>query len=371
METSPSTVTSGRLLVVDDQPANIKTIGNVLGRLGFEIIPATDGEQALKKLGIARPDLILLDVLMEGLDGFEVCRRIRADSAWADVPIIFLSAADDKEFIVRAFEAGGVDYVAKPFNRDELVSRVRTHLALKFARDRMKQLAEDKDELIGILAHDCHNHIGGIQMTAQLMAGRVETLGDTRLKQMCESIERASGQMLAFMKEFLANAAADHGLVGQPQSLSLKELFENLVRTHQEASRRKQLELRIDLEREDLAVCAPSSALDQVFENLLSNAVKFSPPGKTIVLGAHCVGNEVECFVKDQGPGFTDEDKAQMFRRYRRLSARPTGGEPSTGLGLSIVKKLVEAMGGQLASESTLGEGATFVVRLPQTATNC
>jgi two-component system sensor histidine kinase/response regulator len=364
METSPSAITSGRLLVVDDQPANIRTIGTLLGRLGFEIIPATDGEQALKRLGVARPDLILLDVLMEGLDGFEVCRRIRADSAWADVPIIFLSAADDKEFIVRAFEAGGVDYVAKPFNRDELVSRVRTHLALKFARDRMKQLAEDKDELIGILAHDCHNHIGGIQMTAQLMGSRARSLGDARLEQMAGSIERASGQMLAFMKEFLANAAADRGLVGEPQVLSLRELFEAVLRRYQEAAQRKGLELRIDLAGE-VSVNAPSSALEQVFDNLISNAVKFSPSGKTIVIGANYDGKDVECFVRDEGPGFSEEDKAQMFRRYRRLSARPTGGEPSTGLGLSIVKKLVEAMGGQLACESRQGEGATFTARFP------
>jgi len=135
---------------VDDQETNVQVLGSMLGQLGFEIVPVTSGEDALKRLAARPADLILLDVLMPGLDGFEVCRQIRAQAALAEIPIIFLSAADDKSFIVRALEAGGVDYVTKPFNQAELVSRVRTHLALKQARDRLRQLAEDKDELLGI-----------------------------------------------------------------------------------------------------------------------------------------------------------------------------------------------------------------------------
>jgi two-component system sensor histidine kinase/response regulator len=359
-----------RLLVVDDQPANIRAIGELLGKLGYEIIPALDGEQALKRLGAGRPDLILLDVLMEGLDGFEVCRRIRSNPEWADIPIIFLSAADDKEFTVRAFDAGGVDYVTKPFNRAELVSRVRTHLALKLARDRMRQLAEDKDELLGILAHDCHNHVGGIQMTAQLIRDRAQASGDARLQQLAASIDQATSLMLTFMREFLANAAADYDLATEPQSFCLKESVAAVAQRHREAAHRKQLTLRLELMDGDVPVKGVSASMDQVLDNLLSNAIKFSPPGRTIVIGIRHAGADIECYVQDQGPGFSAEDKALMFRRYTRLSARPTGGEPSTGLGLSIVKKLVEAMGGKVTCESTLGEGTTFFVRLPQAASN-
>ncbi len=367
MDTFQTRLTSGaRLLVVDDQPANIRALGGLLGKLGFEIIPALDGDQALKRVGICRPDLILLDVLMDGLDGFEVCRRIRSEPEWADLPIIFLSAADDKEFTLRAFEAGGTDYVTKPFNRAELVSRVRTQLALKFARDRMKQLAEDKDELLGILAHDCNNHVGGIRMTAQLIRDRAQASGDLRLQQMAESIEQASGLMLVFMKEFLANAAAEHGLVTDSKSLSLNKALAGVVQRHQESARRKQLTLRLDLPDLSPTVLADPAALDQVLDNLLSNAIKFSPLGKLISLGIRDAGPKAECYVQDQGPGFSETDKAQMFRRYTRLSARPTGGEPSTGLGLSIVKKLVESMGGHLECVSSRGEGATFSVRLPK-----
>src|SRR5580765_437180 len=130
------------LLVVDDQESNIQVIGAALGKLGFEILPATGGAQAFQRLAARRPDLILLDLLMPEMNGFEVCRRIRENPDWAEIPIIFLSTADDKDLIVRALESGGVDYITKPFNHAELISRVRTQVAFKLARDALKQLAE-------------------------------------------------------------------------------------------------------------------------------------------------------------------------------------------------------------------------------------
>src|SRR5580658_2066312 len=169
------------ILVVDDQSANIQIVGSVLGNFGHEIIPASDGATALKRLAVRLPDLILLDVLMPGMDGHEVCRQIKANPAWKDIPVIFLSAADDKDLIVRALNTGGVDYITKPFNHSELVSRVRTQLALKHARDRLKQLAEDKDELIGIRTHDLKNYLGGVNMSAELLRNQIMRFNDGKL----------------------------------------------------------------------------------------------------------------------------------------------------------------------------------------------
>ena len=360
---------SGCLLVVDDQEVNIQVVGAVLGKLGFEILPATSGTQALKRLTIRRPDLILLDLLMPNMDGFELCRRIRENPDWAEIPIIFLSSADDKELIVRAFDSGGVDYITKPFNHAELISRVRTHVTLKAARDQLKQLAEDKDELLGVLAHDLKNHLGGMEMSAQLLRDRTEAMADPKLRLMAENIAQSSSQMLTFVKEFLANASADHGLNLKPESICLKQVASRAVQQQREAARRKQLVFQTVLEGNGALVQADAIALDQVLDNLLSNAIKFSPPGKQIRVVVLPPGpTYVECQIQDEGPGFTAEDKARMFRRYTRLSARPTGGEPSTGLGLSIVKKLVLAMHGELACESTPGNGATFTFRLPRAA---
>src|SRR5690242_9868892 len=365
---APITETNnGCLLVVDDQESNIQIVGAALGKLGFEILPATGGLQVFQRLAVRRPDLILLDLLMPEMDGFEVCRRIRENSDWAEIPIVFLSSADDKELIVRALESGGVDYITKPFNHAELVTRVRTHLALKKARDELKQLAEDRDELLGILAHDLKNHLGGMDMSAHLLRDRTEAMADPKLRLMAENISHSSSQMLAFVKEFLANASADHGLNLKTESISLKDAASRVVQQHREAAQRKQLVFQTVLEGDGALVLADPAALNQVLDNLVSNAVKFSPPGKQIRLTLCPPGvRYVECQVQDEGPGFSEHDKTRMFRRYGRLSARPTGGEPSTGLGLSIVKKLVLAMHGELACESTLGNGAIFAFRLPR-----
>ncbi|MGO8677973.1 MAG: response regulator [Limisphaerales bacterium] len=356
---------TGCLLVVDDQESNIQVVGAALGKLGFEILPATGGLQAFQRLAVGRPDLILLDLLMPEMDGFEVCRRIRENLDWAEIPIIFLSSADDKGLIVRALESGGVDYITKPFNHAELVTRVRTHLALKRACDELKQLAEDRDELLGILTHDLKNHLGGIDMSAQLLCGRTEAMADSKLRLMAENISQSSSQVLAFVKEFLANASADHGLDLKSEPVNLSGAAARAVQQHQEAAKRKQLVLKVVLPPNGVLVQADGAALNQVLDNLLSNAIKFSPPCKQIRLTVCPPGARyVECQVQDEGPGFSENDKTRMFRRYGRLSARPTGGEPSTGLGLSIVKKLVLAMQGELACESTPGNGATFSFRL-------
>jgi two-component system sensor histidine kinase/response regulator len=358
--------TRARILVVDDQVSIARLLVTILGPFGYEIVTVTSGKLALRKLEEKAVDLIMLDVLMPDMDGFKVCQRIRQQPHLAEVPIIFLSAADDKTFIVRALEAGAVDYVVKPFNEAELVSRVRTHLALKQTRDRLKRLAEDKDELLGILAHDLKNHLGGMQMSAQLMHDHAVALADPRLNRVSSNILDASNQMFSFVREFLANAAADRGFQLSLEGISLSTAAAAAVRRYAEAAKRKSISFHEDFKPDAPLVLADERALDQVIDNLVSNAVKFSPTGKSIWLGiAEVDGGQLELRVRDEGPGCDESDRARMFARYQRLSARPTAGEPSTGLGLSIAKRHVDAMNGTLHVESEAGMGSTFVLRLP------
>jgi two-component system sensor histidine kinase/response regulator len=351
-----------RLLVVDDQANNVHMLGSILSRAGFEIVSATDGPQALRLFAAQPPDLVLLDALMPGMDGFEVCRRIREQPDTAGIPVIFLSAADDKDFVVRALANGAVDYVTKPFHEAELLSRVRTHLALKSARDALRQLAEDKDELLGILAHDLKSHLGGMQMSAHVLHKRAVALGEARLELMAGNILHATDQMFSFVKEFLANSRAERGLEIKGETFSLQELAADAVRLYSEAALRKQLTLHFEEGETEAFVFADRAALAQVLDNLISNAIKFSPPGRNIWITVSATTERVECRVQDEGPGFSASDHALMYGRYRRLTATPTGNEPSTGLGLSIVRRLMQAMHGELRCVSAPGQGATFIV---------
>ncbi len=357
------------LLVVDDQEANIQVLGAMLGKLGFEILPATGVNQALKHLAARQPDLILLDLLMPGQDGFDLCRKIQEHAVWAEIPIIFLSAADDKNLIVRALESGGVDYITKPFNKLELVSRVRTQLMLKTARDHLKRLAQDKEELLGMISHHLQNHFAGMEMSAQVLLNRAPVDEETNARMLTE-IKNASSRMRAFVKSFLANAAADHKLNIKFGTVSLADAAGRVAAQYEPAARAKGITLRAELPPEDATVRADGTALMQVLDNLVSNAVKFSPAGTEVSVRVLPGADWMECRVCDQGVGFTAEDKAGMFGRYARLSARPTGGEPSTGLGLNIARKLTRALGGELTCESEPGRGARFILRLRSATTN-
>lgn len=356
-----------RILVVDDQPNNIQVVGSILRHLGYEIISAFDGPTVFQQLDSRTPDLILLDLLMPGMNGYDICVHLKETDAWKDIPVIFLSAADDKDLIVQALNSGGVDYITKPFNRAELISRVRTQLALKSARDHLRQLAEDKDELFCILAHDLKNHLGGMEMSARLLYNRIARLkqSDERSSQLAENIYYSSGKLLAFVKELLSNSAADYGVPLKPTILNLQQAVNATLCQFQEMAKRKKMIFQTDFPPENIMVKADKAAVGQILDNLISNALKFSPPGKEIAVSVRRHDGCGECLVQDQGPGFTPEDKARIFHRYGRLSARPTANEPSTGLGLSIVRKLTQAMNGDVACQNRHPNGALFVVSLP------
>jgi two-component system sensor histidine kinase/response regulator len=351
-----------RVLMVDDQEVNLRMVGGIL-RLGFNVFLANNGDKALSLLESHAFDLVLLDVRMPERDGFEICQAIRANPQWIDIPIIFLSADNDKELIVRALAAGGVDYITKPFNPAELVSRVRTHIALKVARDELKQLAEDKDELLGILAHDLKNHLGGIKISAQVLHASVKKQGDSRHAALAENIHAGTDQMFAFVVEFLANCAADRGYPLNAEPIWLDEMTAAATEHYAEAALRKRITLTHQGTVTD-PTTADRSAVNQILHNLISNAVKFSPAGTTVLVSVETAADGAAiCRVRDEGPGFNAEDKARMFRRYQRLSAQPTAEEPSTGLGLSIVKKLIHHVGGEIECESETGRGTTFTLR--------
>jgi two-component system sensor histidine kinase/response regulator len=356
------------ILIVDDQEENLRLVGTVLSMMNYDIILASSAEQAYKRLTSRLPDLILLDVLMPDVDGLTTCRQIKAESKWADIPVIFLSAADDKNLIVQALEAGGVDYVTKPFNMAELVSRVRTQLSLKQARDQLRTLAEDKDEILGILAHDLKNTLAGMKLSSGLLQGRAADL-PPRCMALVDNIANSTERMLSFVKEFLANQHAER-LQLKKQTLNLGDFVTLLTANHQAAAQAKRITLVSQIPGVSVQVEGDREAMTQVLENLVSNALKFTPQGGTVeVIVEPPVAGMAKCIVRDNGPGFTEQDRGKMFRRYGRLSARPTGDEPSTGLGLSIVKRLLDAMGGTIVLAEGGGPGAEFIVSLPIAST--
>lgn len=160
---------SGTILVVDDELANVQVVGTILATFGYDLMVARDGDQAIERVRAKTPDLVLLDIFMPGKNGLEVCRELRTMKIMEGVPIIFLSADDEKSTIVKALEMGGVDYLTKPFNKAELIARVRTHLELKKTREGCQGLLQKAEHFLEIMAHDLRNWVGSSHFSAQLL----------------------------------------------------------------------------------------------------------------------------------------------------------------------------------------------------------
>jgi signal transduction histidine kinase len=360
------------ILVVDDLPQNLQVVGAMLRAAGYQVVPATSGEQALRFARNPSPDLVLLDVMMPDMEGFEVCRRLKAAPETAAIPVIFLTAAVETGRIVQGFGAGAVDYVTKPFNSAELLARVRTHLELKHSREtleraarQLRSLDNEKNEFLGIVAHDLKNPICSFIGIAQYVLAK-PGIERAELKELAEDILLECGRLLQLVQNLLDVNALEQGqLKVQLESCDLAELARTVVSKYQDKAAAKQQTLASDSDAPPSRVWADRGLTSQILDNLVSNALKFSPAGRPVTLGITRVGGRIHCEVRDEGPGLSLEDQKRLFGKFCRLAARPTGGEHSTGLGLSIVKKLIEAMHGKVWCESELGQGSRFIISLP------
>jgi len=358
------------ILVVDDVQQNIQVVGTMLREAGYSIMPATSGMAALQRVQKKLPDLILLDFMMPEMDGLEVCRRLKADSATQQIPVIFLTASNEMNHLVQALEAGAVDYVTKPFNPPELLARVRTHLELKHSRDvivryseALRSLNDEKNEFMGIAAHDLRSPLGAVKGFAELILEEGE-MPRAELEGYLARIRDTAARMAEMVQKLLDANRIERGemkLNLAPTDLAV--LLHSAVESYRPRAAAKQQTIHLETEEASLMVLVDPQVTVQVLENLVSNAVKYSPPGKNIHVRLKRLPGAARCEVQDEGPGLSAEDQKKLFGKFARLSAKPTGGEDSTGLGLSIVKRMVEAMSGQVWCESQPGQGAMFVVQ--------
>lgn len=329
------------ILIVDDEMQNVQVVGSVLSSFGYDFMVARDGEEALERVRAKTPDLILLDIRMPKMDGFEACRRFREMEGMEEVPVIFLSANDDRNTIVRALEEGGVDYITKPFNKAELLARVRTHVELKTIRDERVNLIQNTERFLEMMAHDLKNWVGSAHFSAQLLAG-LPDLPD-KASRAAGTIEDSTGQALEFIGEVLTNAREAKAEVDlRIRSFSAGAVCRELVSLLEPMARKKNIDLEFEQEEGADEITTDRVALRRILENLVTNAVKFSPPGSRVEI--RVAANPTRIEVRDEGPGFSPEDREHLFEPYKRLSARPTGGEVSTGLGLAIVRQLCDQL---------------------------
>lgn len=349
------------VLVVDDQATNIQAVGALLVQGGHDVMPALSGEQALQRCEQRTPDLVLLDMRMPGMDGFEVCAKLRENPRTADVPIIFLTAAHEREVLVKAFESGAVDYVTKPFVAEELLARVKTHLELKSTRDRLTQLAQERAELTQVVAHDLKNPLAGILMATETLAkATLEVPQATALKGIRDSANRC----LSFIDEYLGRwAQSEKPRTVELSAMVVKPILQDALAALRPVAEAQGLSLHLSM-KDDPEVLVNARSLRHIIDNLISNAIKYGAKAGTIDLEAN-VGRSgmLRITVGDRGPGVPADQHGNLFKRYVRLPG--SDAAHSSGLGLAISKEEAERMGGHLWYEDRDGGGALFSLVLP------
>jgi two-component system, sensor histidine kinase and response regulator len=358
-----ATVALPVVMVIDDQTANVQVVGQLLTQADYEVVPVLDGSEALTLAATTPPDLVLLDMRMPGLDGFQVLMGLQALPQTRDVPVIFLTADHERDSLTRAFSAGAVDYITKPFIAEELLARVRTHLDLKQARDRLARVADERHRVAEIVSHDLRNHFANILFSADMLQD--PTLNDDARQRLAQSVRHSADAGVLFLQAFLDQQQERmHEIPRQPTAA--RELLEEVAELLSHQSHSKRMRVCIDTDgAEGMRLLAERAGALHVLQNLLSNALKYAPSGSEVHLTAAQQGKYGRLTVHDRGPGISSNDRERLFQRYVRLSAQPTGGESSTGLGLALAKQRARTMDGDVWYDDREGGGASFTLELP------
>ena len=371
---------SPKILIVDDEPVNLQILGTFLEKENFDVSFATCGIRSLELMEQYLPDLILLDVMMPEMDGFEVSKNIRRKWGNDSPPIIFLTAKAQSEDIIEGFSSGGVDYVTKPFVHKELLIRIKTHLEIRKNRKRLEEqkkalenLSKEKTELLSIAAHDIKNPVSGISGCSKAI---LDALNETKNKSFLEKneeellqiINHTAKRVMEIVHSVLELQDIDSEKFSLNQSVaSINQLAKEVIAFNRYHSKSKKINVHLHQTKKDFWIRMDLSCMREVLDNLLSNAIKYSMPESEISFFIKDEQNNggVTFSIKDQGPGLTEKDMTKLFSKFQKLSARPTAGESSTGLGLAICKRIVELHKGKIWAENNVDGGSTFFVYLP------
>lgn len=365
------------ILAVDDHPANLNLLFDLLGDAGFDLLVAQSGESALARAEKTTPDIILLDIMMPGMDGFETCQKLKANPRTQKIPVIFMTALSDTVDKVKGFELGAVDYITKPIQAEEVLARVRTHLTIQRLQNDITQknkelekfLAQEKElnqlktHFLSMASHEFRTPLTTIQLSSNLLKRYGGKMGDEKRAEECAVIERAVMRMTTLLNDVLMIAKGEAGKVElNRERVNILELCQQVVDTYKLLSDGTHT-VTITFSGDFVPILVDPKLLHHVFSNLLSNAIKYSPKGGTIAVQVKQTPERVLWQVTDQGMGIPADELPHLFEVFHR--AKNAASIQGTGLGLSIVKQFVELHGGTITVNSVENQGTTFLITLP------
>lgn len=365
---------SKRILAVDDAPDNLVLLDRMLKRRGFDVLKASSGKECLAKSASEHPDLIILDVAMPEMNGFETLKYLRGNEITKDIPVIILTAnSKDAKSIEQGFSLGADEYLTKPIDQEELIARVKSILRVVKAEREIEQLKADFQSM---LVHDLRSPLSVIIGVLELGAGGEFDRNRAEMREFMQSALGTAQKMLGLINDILDVAKLEAGklqLNKQPNDLNF--IVTAAVGRLSVLAREKGVALKMD-QNKDIPICeCDSGKIDQVVTNLVSNAIKFTPRDGEVIVRTYrksfaeeipgLSGDFVALDVIDTGVGISEDEMPLIFDRYRQAKSANDSLQKGTGLGLTIVKRVTEAHGGKVFVESSLGKGTKFTVVIP------
>lgn len=363
-----------KLLVVDDVQTNVLLLKALLGKEGYGILVANNGQEALEVIRNENPDLILLDVMMPGMDGFEVAERLKSEEFRCEIPIIFLTALDDTQSIVNGFKLGVGDFISKPFRKEELMVRIKHQLSLAAARriieeknEELRKTIAGRDKMYSVIAHDLRSPMASMKMLLNTIMMSVEKDKiDPDIFDMLEMSNKTSEEVFSLLDNLLKWTKSQLGkLTVIPQKLDISGLADGVVEVMNSVAEVKHIKL-IRTDHESFFVYVDIEMIKSILRNLISNAVKFSNPDSEIKVGIKAEDGKVIVSVTDSGKGIKKEDQHKLLKDSTHFTTYGTNSEEGSGLGLLLCRDFARKNGGELWFESEENLGSVFSFSLPQ-----
>lgn len=365
-ESSLNMTPRSKILIVDDEQSMRMQIESMLANHEYELVSLANGKELLEKLAILSPDLIILDVIMPEMDGFEVCRRIKAQGQFQHIPIILVTVMDGKKVLAKGLEAGAVDFLQKPVSKLELQVRVRSMLRIKKQYDELQATLRMREELSSMIVHDMSSPIVSVLLHATLMQDKIT---DPELLKHLEMIRLAAERLDSFVNDMLMMAKMEQSKL--LLSLSLVDVNQLALDAEQHFSiiaHSKGIKLQLELPDPPLEMSLDSNLFRRVIANLLANALQYSPSDTTVMLRLEPATHfddkpHLRLQVIDQGPGIPEEYRTRVFEKFEVVDMKRKG-VAQIGLGLTFCKMAVDAHGGRIFIKTNQPQGSIFVVEI-------
>lgn len=363
-----------KILVVDDVLSNVLLLKVLLTNEKYNVVTAMNGTQALKMVESELPDLILLDVMMPDISGFEVARQLKEKPAFAQIPIIFLTALNSTADIVKGFQMGANDFISKPFNKEELIIRVKHQISLIAAKriifnqnEELKRTIKGRDKLYSVIAHDLRSPMASIKMVLNMLMINLpgEKIGD-EMHELLNMANQTTEELFSLLDNLLKWTKSQIGRLNVvPQDIDIVGVSAGVIEIFSMVAELKQI--KINLQAPDqLEVRADIDMIKTVIRNLISNALKFSNPGSEVHVVVEEKEEQVIVSVADHGRGIKKEDQSKLLNVDTHYSTFGTKNEEGSGLGLLLCQDFVRKNGGELWFNSEEGEGSVFSFYLPK-----